>query len=1668
MVLWQNEIHGVTYEPAGGDIYITGEFEGVNVDFTGVNGSPSVFKSSQSGTEDFFLAKYNSNGILVWVVVSSCSADALAIDVDADANGVYITGWYSEGVLNVADVNNTISSLANGNDNRDAFIFAIDVNGVHKWMRRISGSDNISERGRGVCVHGNHVFLTGEIESNVTFYDPVKGNQNLNAYDINDNTIFISSYNQNNGGLNWIERIGNNNNQKVRAIEAFGSDVFIGGGLNDNSGAVNFPGNYVVNFSGGGVEFFTASIDTGTQITNWVNVEPNSGTTLEGISSSLAIDPTGYLIIGGVISGTTNFGNGTQNVTSAGSYDGVISINDLNTGNFIDYAVVSSTDYTDIKGVGYSTTGIFVCGEHNDLINLGSISLSDDTNRNGYSAKLGSGCVINPSIVCQPDQNVMANTFCQYVMQDFVNSATASSNCGGTLTRSQFPAVGAILPPGDTSVTIYVEDVSGNIDSCSFLLSVLTSVNSKIVTCGGTYLNESTLGAGNNGNGFSCVNFNTPGEDQYYQIDVPSGNHIIKVTIENVSSTTDNFMQLFWIGSGCPGSSCLESTFYDIGNQEFQNGANFDTYEAVGPGTYYLVVDAAISGINTYDISFDCIQSGVGFDESCSGDIDSDGVISTLNGSSNLTMKPCDNVTVCQELILENPGAEWLDSLIMDLGPCYTNVNTLDPSGNNSGFYNTSGTWSATYDQPTNTGTWSFVNSNNITWGDGNILAYNCKTYDSFCFNADISSSCPDSSGLDITLTIYDDGIGNALSTATSVDILHNNTFKLDDTAPIFSNCPSNIVVPVTPGSCSAIVSWVSPTVSDECPNPLIVQTGPASGSSFALGTTIVEYTATDDAGNMSQCSFMITVEDQISPVVVCAGNQTGYLDSMCVYSIPSFINTVSATDNCTNQSDIIYTQSLLPGTIISKDTIITISAIDASGNLGSCNFNLILLDTISPSITCPVNQVINVNSACEAIVPNYSALLLANDNCSPVSYTQSPIAGSIVQPGIENIVITATDTSGNSSSCQFSLSVEDTTAPVITCPTTQIGYVDGNCNFTIQNYFGLGTFSDNCPNVITTQSPTAGTVVSVGSTNIQLQASDQSGNTSSCVVSLTVLDTIKPVFTSCPNNITSCSNIVSWTVPTAADNCGSVNITANSSLTPGSIFPVGVTNISYTATDASGNIETCMFTVTVLPTVNANFSLPDTICLPQGSYDLSASITLNPGESSLFYSSDLQVVINGSLLDPVSTGSGLFEITHIVSNGVCADSIIKAVEILPMYTAQFTSPDTVCEADVMIDLSTFLSSGINNGFWSGNNVVDTVWTLTGSSGTNIISYTTGFGICADTSMQTIEVLPGVSASWEGGDTICNTNPVIDLNARILGTIGGVFTGSGVNSSTGLFDPSLAILGQNIITYSVGTAPCVVISQDTIFVLAEPFAQAGIDLEVCGDSVMLNAANMGIQGFWQTTSGATLNNPLLENTIAKVMSEGTYTFTWVVNNGVCSAMDEVDITFYNQPTIIDAGLDQTLEGQTETFLEAQLPDFGVGTWSSPENLFFADPLNHMTSVNQLQMGVNYVIWTVINGVCLPLSDTVIIVAKDWVIPSGFSPNGDTENEFFEIVGIENSMASEVQVFNRWGNIVYTAAPYNNNWRGESMSGAPLPEDTYFYLITIDNQEYSGYVVIRRQ
>jgi gliding motility-associated-like protein/uncharacterized repeat protein (TIGR01451 family) len=96
-----------------------------------------------------------------------------------------------------------------------------------------------------------------------------------------------------------------------------------------------------------------------------------------------------------------------------------------------------------------------------------------------------------------------------------------------------------------------------------------------------------------------------------------------------------------------------------------------------------------------------------------------------------------------------------------------------------------------------------------------------------------------------------------------------------------------------------------------------------------------------------------------------------------------------------------------------------------------------------------------------------------------------------------------------------------------------------------------------------------------------------------------------------------------------------------------------------------------------------------------------------------------------------------------------------------------------------------------------------------------------------------------------------------------------------------------------------------------------------------------------------------------------------------------------------------------------------------------------------------------------------VSFRTLVNQVQFIIPKAFTPNGDGKNDFFEIGGLSSFPLNNIQIFNRWGNLVYQTAGYGQN--GHWWDGSDLVEGTYYYILKVQvagsNQVFSGYTTL---
>jgi hypothetical protein len=323
------------------------------------------------------------------------------------------------------------------------------------------------------------------------------------------------------------------------------------------------------------------------------------------------------------------------------------------------------------------------------------------------------------------------------------------------------------------------------------------------------------------------------------------------------------------------------------------------------------------------------------------------------------------------------------------------------------------------------------------------------------------------------------------------------------DTTPPTLTLPSDIVEEAT-GPSGAVVTF-SASASDIVDGSVTVNCTPSSGSTFPVGTTNADCSATDNAGNTASGSFKITVQDTTPPILSLPSDITAEATSssgavVSFSATASDIVDVTVAVICTPASG-----STFPlGT-----TNVDCSATDNAGNTASGSFNVTVQDTTPPTLNLPSDITEEATGPSGAVV-NFS--VSANDLVSgSVAVTCSEVSGSTFPITVTTVNCSATDGAGNTGNGSFTITVQDKTPPVI-APHENILIGTWKTGGSIIPYDRPTTFDIVDGAGVATCSPTPANVFEIGVTVVTCTATDSNGNSAKPITfTITIVQVDKP-----------------------------------------------------------------------------------------------------------------------------------------------------------------------------------------------------------------------------------------------------------------------------------------------------------------------------------------------------------------------------------------------------------------------------------------------------------------------------------------------------------------------------------------------------------------------------
>ena len=243
---------------------------------------------------------------------------------------------------------------------------------------------------------------------------------------------------------------------------------------------------------------------------------------------------------------------------------------------------------------------------------------------------------------------------------------------------------------------------------------------------------------------------------------------------------------------------------------------------------------------------------------------------------------------------------------------------------------------------------------------------------------------------------------------------------------------------------------------------------------------------------------------------------------------------------------------------------------------------------------------------------------------------------------------------------------------------------------------------------------------------------------------------------------------------------------------------------------------------------------------------------------------------------------------------------------------------------------------------------------------------------------------------------------------------------------------------------------------------------------------LLNTSSLSINVL-QTAGGHCGSN---NGTVASSAQGGPQPYTWLWSNGDTTSTATGMVAGTYGVTITDAAgckvassifvgstpmtVTDSVKGETCDGKKDGNIDISVIGGVAPYSFKWS---NEATSedLNNISAGSYFLVVSDANG--CPVKDTIIVGILEETgcldIPTGFTPNGDGKNDTWKIKGIGNYPEINVEIFNRWGSVIFTSKGYAQPWDGTS-NGRELPSAAYYYIISLgEGSNKTGSVTIIR-
>lgn len=461
------------------------------------------------------------------------------------------------------------------------------------------------------------------------------------------------------------------------------------------------------------------------------------------------------------------------------------------------------------------------------------------------------------------------------------------------------------------------------------------------------------------------------------------------------------------------------------------------------------------------------------------------------------------------------------------------------------------------------------------------------------------------------------------------------NVVVQDTTAPVINTPVHGFAEAAGPDG--AIVNYPDQNAVDAVDGTFAATCLPARGSLFPLGENHVVCTAVDVAGNEAvSTTINVTVWDHTKPVIGLIGDSNPSLVVGDVYVDAGATSTDIVDGDLTSQ---IVTVGADVDTHVRGFHIITYNVTDAHGNVADQVTRAVYVSDVNAPVFGDLPNVTAEATSSAGVVVDYGIITAIDDVDGEITAVCSPASGTVFSVGSTLVSCTATDLSvdHNTSMAGFNVIVQDTTAPEITIAVPFLVVEAASSAGAEVSYTASATDLVDGSVALVECSPEPDTMFALGETVITCTAADTHGNRATSTVTVTVRDTTPPELTLPADQTFEATGFFTSPTLVLATTTDVIDSSPIITYSPTSSFPLGITEVRWTATDASGNARVGWSNVRIIDTTNPVITLNGdaSINLTVGSVysEQGASVTDN-------HDTEISVIIAGDVVNTAVVGT--------------------------------------------------------------------------------------------------------------------------------------------------------------------------------------------------------------------------------------------------------------------------------------------------------------------------------------------------------------------------------------------------------------------------------------------